>query len=75
MRMPYQDALRIIAKGREKDFEKRLWDQYVSIYPYMNEENFISFEEFKDKTVKPVESTRTKEDVLGEVEGIIEMTL
>lgn len=75
MHMPYRDALRVIAKGREKDFEQRLWNQYVSIYPYMNEENFISFEEFKDKTVKPVEPTRTKEDVLGEVEGIIEMTL
>lgn len=75
MRMPYQDALKVIAKGREKDSEKRLWDQYVSIYPYMNDDNFISFEEFKNKTVKPAEPTRTKEDVLDEVEDIIEMTL
>ncbi len=75
MHMPYQDALKVIAKGREDDFEKRLWDQYVSIYPYMNDDNFISFEEFKNKAVKPVEPARTKEDVLGEVENIIEMTL
>lgn len=75
MHMPYQDALRVIAKGREKDFEKRLWDQYVSIYPYMNDDNFISFEDFRSKTVKPVEPSRTKEDVLNEVEDIIGMTL
>lgn len=42
------------------------WDQWVSIYPNMNEENFIPFGKFKDKQQEP--SGITTDKTLEEIE-------
>lgn len=75
MKMPFGHALRIIRKGREKEAEDRLWMQYTSIYPYMNEENFISFDDFKNSCFKPEEKKLPVEEIMSNVEDIIGLTL
>lgn len=75
MHMPYDVALRVIAKGREKESDERLWSQYVSLYPYMNQDNFMTFEDFKKECVKPIEPKISKTEILNEVEDIIGMTI
>lgn len=75
MHMPYDVAIKVIAKGREKEADERLWDQYVSLYPYMNQDNFMTFEDFKKECVKPIGPKTSKAEILDEVEDIIGMTV
>ena len=73
--MPFWDGLKIIEEGRKKVSEERLWEQYLTIYPHMTEENFVSFNEFKSDAFKPASSKKTKNEIMNEVKNIIELTL
>ena len=73
--MPFMDGLKIIAAGRKKKSDNRLWEQYLTIYPHMTEENFVSFTEFKSDVYKPKETKKTTEDILKDVKDIIDLTV
>ena len=73
--MPFMDGLKIIAAGRKKESDNRLWEQYLTIYPHMTEENFVSFTEFKSDAYKPKETKKTTEDILNDVKHIIDLTV
>lgn len=51
MNLPISDGVEIIEKVFEKEREARLWDLYVAQYPHMDEEHFMTFEEFMRKSI------------------------
>ena len=44
--------------------EERLWQLYSQLYPTMNEENFMEFEDFKKYATAPKEKGPTKEEII-----------
>lgn len=66
-------AARVIAKIREKNAEKRLWDVWLIRYTHMNKDNYEPFSDFKDRHIgiKPqVKYDKSKEEILAEIQRI-----
>lgn len=59
----------IIGAWKRKDKENA-WQLYVNVYPTMNNETYISFQDFY--APKKVD-VRTEEEILSEVKDIIDM--
>lgn len=76
--LSYKDGLEFIFKAYEKELEDRLWDRWLVDYRWMNESNFVSFEDYKNKTSsslnKNVENI-SKEAIEEKVKEIINLTL
>ena len=53
-----------------QETENRLWQQWLTLYPNMNKENFISFERFKFQVMPREEKKR--EEILKEMLPIIQ---
>ncbi len=47
--MDYRIGFRQVNHEIEKQVEKVLWEKYLTIYPLMNKDNFITFNDFKEK--------------------------
>ena len=77
MQLNYLDGLDIILQGFKKEREERLYQQYVVLYPLMNEKNFISFEEFlNENSIENKKETQySKEETRKKVKEIIDMTI
>lgn len=45
--MDYRIGLNQIIHEMEKEVERMFWEKWLTLYPNMNQENFISFDEFK----------------------------
>lgn len=77
MQLNYDDGLNIILQGFKKEREEKLYQQYVVLYPLMDEKNFISFEEFLDKfnIENKQEIQYSKEETRKKVKEIIDMTI
>lgn len=52
MALPFRAGIKQINKAAEEEKDARLWEAWLTLYPNMTEENFISFEEFKGKQTK-----------------------
>lgn len=39
----------LIQEAYKKQLDKKLWDMWLTKYPWMDEENYMSFEDFKDE--------------------------
>ncbi|MVX62237.1 hypothetical protein GKZ28_00795 [Clostridium chromiireducens] len=78
LNLSYKDGLEFIFKAYEKELEDRLWDRWLVDYRWMNESNFVSFEDYKNKTSsssnKNVENI-SKEAIEEKVKEIINLTL
>lgn len=70
--MDAEDGSAMIIKALEKREEEKAWQIYLSKYPYMDESNFISFNEFY-KTEKPQESELTIEEILDDVKNTLNL--
>lgn len=79
MRLPANDVIALISKGREKEEEDKAWQLWTSLYPLMNlPENgiipgikFMPFSEFYKKQINPVKvSQRTAEEILKDAADI-----
>lgn len=77
MQLNYYDGLNIIIQGFRKEREEKLYQQYVVLYPLMDEKNFISFEEFLDKfsIENKQETQHSKEETRKKVKEIIDMAI
>lgn len=69
MSMDWFDGIELINKAIEKELEQKDWEVWLSIYPKMNQDNFIPFEKFKSKNNK---SDTKKESKKLAAEEIIE---
>lgn len=78
LNLQFEEGYELISKAYEKDAEEKLWQQWLVDYRLMDQETFISFEEYKSKRRGSSNSTYeklTKEQIEDKVKGIIELTL
>ena len=54
----------------EKDKENKLWELWKLQYPQMDEESFITFEEYKNKNIKKQTTQKTYEEIEKEMEEV-----
>jgi hypothetical protein len=69
--MYWIDGIEIINKATEKEVEQREWEMWISIYPSMNKENFISFDKFRNKAIEKniTKKAKTSEELIAEAEN------
>lgn len=64
----------LVGKAIEKNFEDRVWDRWLAELPQMDKKTFISFDDYKDKLLKPnATSGKSDEDILRDAESILKM--
>lgn len=74
MQLDSDTLIQLIDKAREKDIEAMLWQRWLVELPQMNEENFITFDEYKKKAFKRTKqetSTKSEEEVLEDANKIL----
>jgi len=67
--MPLKRAIKLISKAQEEELKECAFRYYLTIYPKMKKETFISFEEYYDK-FRPQQSVmdnRSKEEVMADI--------
>ena len=69
--MPYDYGMEIIDAGIDELKNEKMWQLYLSIYPKMTEETFMSFSDFLEYQNKPPQPVHTKEQILDNVQNIL----
>lgn len=73
MNLDIEDGLDLINTAYQKDAEDRLWQQWLVDYSHMDKENFMSFENYKNKVFKNESENNRKIDIkeiIDEAEAI-----
>ena len=75
METDYYDGLQLIAKAKDRRTEDRQWQLYCGVYPHMDKDSFVSFENFFKKPAKQPEAIarRTKYQILEEANKLKEL--
>ncbi len=76
MELDYIESVELINKLREKETEEKLWDKWLSLYPYMEMKwvDNMSFEEYKRRILGSYsnnEKQLTEKEVYEDVDNII----
>ncbi|WP_136711314.1 hypothetical protein [Clostridium tyrobutyricum] len=65
----------LIKKVYENRNNERLWDMWLALYPNMDKDHFISFEDYKNKIIgnpkKPKSKSKTKKEIYEQADRII----
>lgn len=76
LKMPWRDAAQIVAEGRKRAQKHDFWLMYCSMYPHMNEDNFVEFEAwFEGLKNKTEASKKSADEIVADVNSIIAMTV
>lgn len=67
--MEFKRARLLVEKAFEEEDKRDLWEMWLSQYPWMNKENFVSFNDFYIRVTNPMSETPT-EDIIDMVENI-----
>jgi len=51
LKMPFQKSVKLIGKAREENRKDRLFSLYSNLYPNFSKDNFMSFEDFVEKSM------------------------
>lgn len=77
--MPFVKAHKIVVKAHEKEREAKQWDLYLTKYPWMTDDDFVSFEDFRRyidaKTIKRKQKkmvAEKPENILADVKNILD---
>ena len=70
MDLDIKTGIGLITKALEEKHKKQAWDLYIAKYQHMNQENYISFEEFYNPK-KEKEDKRTAEEIIKESEDLL----
>ena len=62
-------AMELISKAYKEKIKDRVFTLYANIYPNMDEDNFISFDEFYG--IMTVDNKRDKDEILHEVKQLL----
>lgn len=69
--MNWENAIKLINKAYEKDFENKAFSMWLTLYPNMDEKTFVSFGDYKNKRITPTTSTLSSmDDILKDVSEI-----
>lgn len=71
MEMDIIQGVRMTKFAFEQKAKEDLYLMYLQIYPNMDDTNFISFNDFYEKSVNRVTKRHNKEEVMSNVEKII----
>lgn len=65
--------MKLLIEALKKERENDAWDMWLTLYPRMNKENFMSFEDFKKEVIKSAVrvSNKTKEEIEEEMLKIV----
>ncbi len=80
MALEFEEGIDFLNKAEEKELDRIAWDLYIAQYPYMNEENFVTFNEFKERfsvqapMIQRVGKTAVPETKLSDSELIEELS-
>lgn len=67
MNLNWTDGIKLINKAIKERDRQKIWDIWISCYPNMTKDNYITFEDFYDKATKKVTvSTKTAEEIYNE---------
>lgn len=69
LRLPLDKSLKLIERAREEEMKEYYYRLWLVRYPYYDQKNYESFDEFYDK-VRPRKielDTRSKEEIMREV--------
>ncbi|WP_141709249.1 hypothetical protein [Desulfuribacillus stibiiarsenatis] len=63
----------LMCKIREKETNQRLWEQWLTLYPNMDEKSFVPFEKFKKQALeeKPKEVKKSDDAIIQDAESIL----
>ena len=71
--LEFEIAIDLIIKAYEETEKEKLFKLYVNIYPYMTEENFMSFEEYYSECLRNSnQSKKTAQEIIEEVKTMYE---
>lgn len=62
-------AMELISKAYKEKIKDRVFTLYANIYPNMDEDNFISFDEFY--AIMTVDNKRDTDEILNEVKQLL----
>lgn len=74
--MDWQEARDIINKAYEKEFDKKAFSMWLTLYPNMDKKNFISFKDFKKELITPTtvnNKLSSNDEILNDVQEIRKM--
>lgn len=64
-----EDWLCLFRRAEEAETESRLWEMWVSVYPYMDKENYTPYEHFRDQALMKHVDRRSDAEILADVEA------
>lgn len=64
-------SIDLIVYAFKKDIEQTAWELWISKYPWMDEENFISFDEFKAGLFEREHTEISYEDIENEMDRVV----
>ena len=69
--MEWENAIRLINKAYEKDFDNKAFSMWLTLYPNMDKNTFVSFGDYKSKLIIPTTNTLSSmDDILRDVAEI-----
>lgn len=69
--LEFDFTIDLINYAFEKDLENTAWELWISKFPLMDKENFISFEDFKNTLFKKKYTNKSYDDIEKEMENVI----
>jgi hypothetical protein len=63
----------LILYALEKETEKILWEMWLLKYQHMDKDNFINFEDFKNKALKQNCTNKSYKEIEKEMKKIVKM--
>lgn len=73
MSLDVKSVANLIVKAFEKEAEEMIWQKWLTELPYMDKENFVTFETYKDKHFQKQEPHKTDEEILADAENILKI--
>lgn len=73
MSLDIETFVQLVFKAFEKEAEEKIWQKWLVELPYMDEKNFMTFERYKDKHFKQIETEKTDEEILHDAENILKL--
>ena len=70
MAMPAAEFIEFYELAKDKEREERIFTQWVQQMPYMSQDNFVSFADYKDRVTGKNIDTRSTAEMLADIDEI-----
>lgn len=73
MNLDVETFVRLVLKAFEKEAEEKIWQKWLVELPYMEKDNFMSFDVYKDKHFQQQKSDKNDEEIMQDAENILKL--